>query len=853
MQSYRKANKDRDRILFIAVILAVTATVCILCLSYGKIQADILKKNQADGTTASAYLENGTEMLANQIGKLPYVKQVGLQNSAGKLMNDSQAFCSCTMLDPISYEKMIKPALADIHGDYPQTVDEIMLSTKTMTYLGIDNPQIGMNISLDFYWNNIFKTNLTGEQEFVLSGYFTDLRNDLSETSVAYISKARLELGNIPFYPSRILIDTDKAYMEAAQVEKLLYRDVVLSEKQQFVCTDSAFYRTFEDAFGGFGTACVFSLLIFLSLFLFVYNILHISMSNNIRQYGLLEVLGVTKRFIKIMTLVQILQIWFAGSLAGGFLSGVIVGSLYPKLIGALYLDGRLEKVSVFAWFFLIIAWLFILVTLLLATAFSMRILIKLSPNEALKYEGIANEVIKKSKKHESLFLKNHPVVQIAWGNVLRSKKSFLMTVFSLVLGCNIALAAITLVRGTDLIHKLSQTPDFTIELTQNASRLLIETSQDIRHMELFSNSMITEIAQQAQIDSENISYITGFIPILDSEGQDSIRMLNNSEDPITIIQRIEDTNLKELEQYIQENRLNIDMSTFLNGNGTIILHKHLLSKILEESAIENIEKQIGVYDLVPVGTKMSASPSTKLTNCGYIDFTAKKTPDLPLCWNGDNTICLIVSGQTFSQLADQLTKQVFRINFDVKKEIEPEVKNKLKQWIRIKNMEFQSTGYPQNINLLSMECNTDHIAKERNYIETTRIIMFAISSILIFMGIINYFNTIVTDMIMRKKEFAVMECLGMSRKQLKHMLMIEGGCYFLIVFSLLVTIGTAMLLILNMYMKSKLSYFTFSYPYDILMYMLMLLLLICVVVPKLVYRQCNKESIVESMKKSNE
>ena len=33
-----------------------------------------------------------------------------------------------------------------------------MLSTKTLEYLGISDPQIGMEVELDFYWNDVFHT-----------------------------------------------------------------------------------------------------------------------------------------------------------------------------------------------------------------------------------------------------------------------------------------------------------------------------------------------------------------------------------------------------------------------------------------------------------------------------------------------------------------------------------------------------------------------------------------------------------------------------------------------------------------------------------------------------------------------
>lgn len=64
-----------------------------------------------------------------------------------------------------------------------------MLSTKTLQYLGIKNPEVGMEIELDFYWNDIFNTSGTGMQNFLLSGYFTEYQNQTSGASVAFYQR----------------------------------------------------------------------------------------------------------------------------------------------------------------------------------------------------------------------------------------------------------------------------------------------------------------------------------------------------------------------------------------------------------------------------------------------------------------------------------------------------------------------------------------------------------------------------------------------------------------------------------------------------------------------------------------
>ena len=47
---------------------------------------------------------------------------------------------------------------------------------------------------------------------------------------------------------------------------------------------------------------------------------------------------------------------------------------------------------------------------------------------------------------------------------------------------------------------------------------------------------------------------------------------------------------------------------------------------------------------------------------------------------------------------------------------------------------------------------------------------------ILAFIGIMNFFNTTATSVISRKKELALLEVMGMTKKQISKMLVAEGS-----------------------------------------------------------------------------
>ena len=70
LDSYRKQNRNKNRLLFLAVALTVGVIFCIVSFAYGKIQVYIQKHIRTDGMTGSTYIENGTEEMAGQFANV---------------------------------------------------------------------------------------------------------------------------------------------------------------------------------------------------------------------------------------------------------------------------------------------------------------------------------------------------------------------------------------------------------------------------------------------------------------------------------------------------------------------------------------------------------------------------------------------------------------------------------------------------------------------------------------------------------------------------------------------------------------------------------------------------------------
>ena len=113
--------------------------------------------------------------------------------------------------------------------------------------------------------------------------------------------------------------------------------------------------------------------------------------------------------------------------------------------------------------------------------------------------------------------------------------------------------------------------------------------------------------------------------------------------------------------------------------------------------------------------------------------------------------------------------------------------------------------------------------------------------------GVLNFVNTMITNIISRRKEFATIEAVGMTKKQIKKMLMLEGFYYALIItISNLTLGGLASILSFNI---MKLRYSVYTYPIGALLLCTIAVFLISLGVPLIVYKNLSKESIVERIR----
>ncbi|HHW01070.1 MAG TPA: ABC transporter permease [Clostridiaceae bacterium] len=122
------------------------------------------------------------------------------------------------------------------------------------------------------------------------------------------------------------------------------------------------------------------------------------------------------------------------------------------------------------------------------------------------------------------------------------------------------------------------------------------------------------------------------------------------------------------------------------------------------------------------------------------------------------------------------------------------------------------------------------------------------ISLVIALIGILNFVNVMLVSVIIRKRELAILESIGMSRKQVRRMLVSEGLGYAVITLFFVFTAGNAITFGIFKLFQQQAAYAIFTYPFIPVLMASLAVLAICIITPEIAYRSIYKSTIVERL-----
>ncbi|MCI9079996.1 MAG: ABC transporter permease [Lachnospiraceae bacterium] len=847
-----RASRTRNIIAVAAIILTAVLFTAVFTIGFGLIEhAEQTSMQQAGGDAHGAIKELSQEQY-DILKKHPLIKECGRDIVTAHSINNKEFLKRHLEMHYIDKEFYPHWFINIIEGRAPETADEILLDKKSLQLLGVE-PEPGCQVTLEI---QVHMQSKPVKRTFTVSG--------ITEPSVMNVGFAIVPEAYIEKYAEEITADSKDSYSSTGKISMhvIFANSMNIQEKLNQVITESGFSIDMESAnyiesnanwayiSGGTESDPVTIigiiaalLLIMAAGYLIIYNIFQISIINDIRYYGLLKTIGTTGRQIKKILRRQALWLCIAG-IPAGLLAGFFAGRF---LLPLLLLSESTNKettihVSPNLWIFIFAA-VFTIITVLISEWKPGRIAAKVSPVEALRY----TEYGKKDKKQKKT-TDGGKITRMAFSNLGRSKGRTVIVICSLSLTIVLMNSVYTITNSINRETFLSK---------------MILSECIIGNAVLWNNNYFPSDEKTAKEESLSESFISA---CTSQEGfKDGGRIYMSTSDvkmPVESwkipdnIQTDKDGAPGAYEPVVKEFT---PFSGYETGAYNVELHgieRFVLSKM---AVVEGEKDKDVIWDKLGTGryiiyavdvdddnsilkNKVKHHAGDKIT-LNYNDKTTKeyeiisvvKRHSFSLTNRISSNFSYYVSADEFKEnLSEQLLMSFL---FDTKEGQEDNMEKFLEN--------YTSEEEP----LMSYESRKTYEESFNEIIGMITVTGTGLSGIIGLIGILNFINVIVTSITTRKREFAMMEAIGMTKRQLKGMLRAEGIFYSVLSILFSFVAGTIFSLTAIKTIGGSIWFINYKFTLVPVLVTCPVLLVFGAIMPGIVFALRKKESITEQIR----
>lgn len=867
-----RANGTRNLIAILAILLTTVLFTSLFTIAMSINNSFEQSNFRQIGGFSHGGFKYLTEEQYNELKEDPLIKEYGLRRFLG--MPFDAPFNKSHVEIGYSDANQAHWMYCDpVEGRLPaEGTDEAATDTHTLALLGVE-PKLGTPFTVTFDVDGKQTT-----QTFTLCGWW-----EYDEAIVAnhiLIPESRVDavLDELHITPPgkdgmtgayNLDVMFDNAVNISEKMDTVLanygYQDQSRTE-DGYISTGVNWGYTATSLFSDMDTGTILSILAVLLLILFtgyliIYNVFQISVTNDIRFYGLLKTIGTTSRQIRRIVRQQALLLSIFG-IPLGLIVGYGVGALLAPVVIS-RLDGIPHIATSPSPVIFVLSALFALLTVLLSCRKPGRIAGRVSPIEAVRYtEG-------SSKRTRERRTRGAKIAQMAWANLGRNRKKTVLTVTSLALAVVLLTLTVIFTSGFDMDKYISRNmiSDFVV-----AEAGYFQTGGGFSADTALPQSVVDTVNAQGGIADGGVVYgrttsVQEFVSedwfrtskshYADQEELDAMLSVRERSADGTIL---DDAQIYGMDDYTRDhlNVLEGDLST-LDQPGTRniaavystddydnpVMDSHW-AKIGDTVTLRYVE-EFEFYDpftgevLDPENIPDDQPYRTRAIKYRDIDYTVTALVDVPypLSYRYYGSDEFILNDQTFIQDSD--TSSIMLYAFDMQDEA------------AVQNMETFLADTTQNeLSSYDFESKATYAAEFEGFRNMFLMLGGVLSFIVGLVGVLNFFNAVLTGIITRKREFAVLQSIGMTGHQLKNMLMIEGSLYTLS--AILVTFALNLIFspLLERGMNQIFWFFSYHFTVTPILIMFPIFLLLGVLIPLVTYHATNKQSIVDRIREND-
>lgn len=616
-----------------------------------------------------------------------------------------------------------------------------------------------------------------------------------------------------------------------------------------------------------FTVATVVALIIILTSVYCIKNSFNISITEKIRQYGMLASVGATRRQIKSSVKTEAAMLGVVG-IPVGTMSGILASLILVKVVNALsagWLNFALSfHTSLPA---LILAVILSIATIYFSATGSARRAAKVTPLEEIRNT--------KEIKIKSAKLKTPAIIGRIWGiggvisykNIKRNKKKYRTTVTSIVI-CSVTFIVISyfMSMAFSVVGMSYASVDYNIGINMSCKKDL-----DIEKLsELLSGIEGAEdylVGAGYYFDVDKPEYTKEY-------GEYCGQLYDDSEDVsqeflITVL------NDKSYDKYASDAGIkNADTGAILVNKGTFDVYNEKSSKYVKEEmelykykAGDTIRCGYNVYeDAVDDDNAVEGdTESSTEDNSGYVDEETinkgvRKTVDVtiagvtdkvPTCYNGyGNTSLLFMNQKGFESLwADGKSGNEFKPgNAIYSAYVVAENADEYQD-----TLEKETAENPEYSQISFYVSNMDkQMRDEKSLFTLLGVFAYGLIVVIALIGITNIINTLSTGMELRSREFATLRSIGMTDKQFAGMVRLES--VFISVKALVIGVPLGILIsyLLCVMMNRMDDAIIYEPPYKAIILCIVVVIMLIYAIMKLSMTKLRHNNIIETIKNEN-
>ncbi len=841
-----RQNKGRNLVAVLAIILTTLMFTTLFVLSQSMSRNMIEMTFRQTGYDGQVSFKSITEEQAAKIAAHPDVAETGYSMVVG--IGQGKELSGRQVEIRFADESYAEHSFAKpVTGRMPQAADEIALDNIVLDKLGIPH-ELGQRVTLE--WIADFQEEENRVSEFTLCGFWEG--NESSYASMAWVSREFAEdvteqleaadsgvaeevpdsrlagicMGQVNLYSDREIEKTMDRILEDTGLTELEYGVNLAYDPDM---NRMAAQESLPMYLG--------MILVFVAGYLIIYNIFQISVTTDIQFYGKLKTLGMTARQLKRLIYGQ------AGRLCLlGIPVGMVLGYLLGMVLVPVWIQMEDARVSVSPLIFIGSA-AFAGMTVLISCMRPARMAGKVSPMEALRYNDVQRGGRSVKRRSGSAGLS-----ALAWSNLGRNRKRTVTVICSLTLGLTLMSVFYARNAAFDMEKYLEELMLSDFQMDQATSEEYMKGYDpygDTLHPELIAQvealeglegigyeySHETEIALSEQTIANMQAFYTDDVladwASYDPVGPQSIQEAVEEKSAGAVVYGLDGI---VLDAYTAEAHVlagSYDAEQFATGKYAIAAGLAMTKEegqtlptvsVGDTVEIEGQEYTImAVLDEFSVVTEGAKEGGAENKDRHYLEF--------------------IVPMETFRARWPQNTPR--KIFFDVEDAHLDAAQEMLDRY-------SAETG--ENIPLTT---RASKAAQYRRETRSSAVMGNVVSIVIALVGVLNFVNSMVTSIVSRRKEFAMMQSVGMTKSQLCKLLVWEGMDYAWI--TLLCTYVISSLAVgIGVRAMVEGGFTTFRFTLLPLVICTPPLLLFAVLVPYLCFHNLEKDSLVERLRSTD-